>query len=697
MFNSIILIFIAIFISISPLYSGTIEIDQKMKEISIGSFLEYIEDENGQLKFEDVRSNKYKSKWISSDTDNPGFGFTESVYWVRFALNNISEKETKLYLEHGYPLVDKIAIYISDEKTFRVIETGDDYVFSRRPLKHRKFIFPIKVPAKSSIICHLRIKSDSSMIIALKLWAPDVFTENSIIEYRLLTIFYGGMLIMILYNFFIFVFIRRVVYLFYTLFILFLLLLIMAMNGTAYEFLWPESPWLVNFSIPILMLLVLTFLSFFGVELVELRSRRNESSYRQRLFIATLVLFSIGIPILILDLILPYRYMIIVSTVWTGIVIASIFIFIILLIIKEKSKLAYIGLSAGFCFLIGVFVYVLKTLSILPSSFITDWLLYIGTAVMLVIFSNAIAYRINRLDREIIAAEKKYRRLVESSDDIIFALDKNLNFLSANRSLGKHLGFWLDDVIGRSLLEFIHESGGTQEYSKIVVKDFIRELRKTRKSVSFKLDFITSFSHEPKSFSLKLEYIGSKGAPERFLGKASLIEDDKMLEYVESEQHSYKIDNYLNTAELLGHRLTKNLAKYFESSEIAKIRISLREVLINAIEHGNLNVLFDEKSQVLSEGRYLDFIQERQNDPNYKDRTIIVDYTCDNKKVIYKVTDEGDGFDSDTMMKQCTERSQNEMLSHGRGLVMVSNTFDEMTFNEKGNQILLVKYFDQTE
>jgi anti-sigma regulatory factor (Ser/Thr protein kinase) len=165
-----------------------------------------------------------------------------------------------------------------------------------------------------------------------------------------------------------------------------------------------------------------------------------------------------------------------------------------------------------------------------------------------------------------------------------------------------------------------------------------------------------------------------------------------MLKFLIVEHYVYSIDNYLNNADMMSMRLTRNLARYLPQSDIPMIRIGIREILINAIEHGNLGISFDEKTRALGNDAYIDLVHRLQKDPHLSARKVTIDYSLDDKKVVYRVTDEGDGFNYSEIMTQDPAEQNEKMLPHGRGLIMARNVFDEIQLNEKGNVIALVKY-----
>ena len=215
-----------------------------------------------------------------------------------------------------------------------------------------------------------------------------------------------------------------------------------------------------------------------------------------------------------------------------------------------------------------------------------------------------------------------------------------------------------------------------------------------REPVAFKARFKSSFSGEPVDLNVRLEHISIDGKSE-ILGKATNMVGDSLLKYFVKERQKYIIENYLLTADEIAQRLTRNLTRYTEMKMVNMIRIALREILINAVEHGNLNITFEEKTASIDDGTYFQLIEERRKHYLYRNRYVSIDYSLDEDKVTYKITDEGGGFDYRSLMQK--EKSGDEVLelAHGRGLHMAKNIFDTIRFNKKGNQVLLVKQFKE--
>ena len=79
--------------------------------------------------------------------------------------------------------------------------------------------------------------------------------------------------------------------------------------------------------------------------------------------------------------------------------------------------------------------------------------------------------------------------------------------------------------------------------------------------------------------------------------------------------------------------------------------MGLRELIVNAIEHGNLEISCDEKSELLREGRWQEEVARRLEMPEYRDRRATVQFRRESRRAIFQVRDEGAGFDFTRYLK----------------------------------------------
>ncbi len=116
-----------------------------------------------------------------------------------------------------------------------------------------------------------------------------------------------------------------------------------------------------------------------------------------------------------------------------------------------------------------------------------------------------------------------------------------------------------------------------------------------------------------------------------------------------------------------------------------QVVIGLSELLQNAIEHGNLEIGYDLKSELLESGRLFDEIQERQEMATYRERIVRVNFSRTKKEIVFTIQDEGQGFN---WRKYLTIDDERLTASHGRGIALAKMmAFTELNYNGSGNKV----------
>lgn len=116
------------------------------------------------------------------------------------------------------------------------------------------------------------------------------------------------------------------------------------------------------------------------------------------------------------------------------------------------------------------------------------------------------------------------------------------------------------------------------------------------------------------------------------------------------------------------------------------------EFVLNAYEHGNLRLTFDDKTELLENGKYEDELKERERWCKLK---IFVLLKINNGRIILTVRDEGRGFDferhlhmSESDLVECL------MKPNGRGILMASKYFESVKYNTVGNEVTVTAKLD---
>lgn len=127
--------------------------------------------------------------------------------------------------------------------------------------------------------------------------------------------------------------------------------------------------------------------------------------------------------------------------------------------------------------------------------------------------------------------------------------------------------------------------------------------------------------------------------------------------------------------------LTEALSKLCPEPSCAMI--GLQELLVNAVEHGNLGITFDEKTKMQQENTWQNTIRERLQIPRYLDKIAQIDVEKFEDRLVFTITDQGKGFDWQSFISAQAKACS---LSHGRGIAIAQSIgFDHVTYQGAGN------------
>ncbi len=114
--------------------------------------------------------------------------------------------------------------------------------------------------------------------------------------------------------------------------------------------------------------------------------------------------------------------------------------------------------------------------------------------------------------------------------------------------------------------------------------------------------------------------------------------------------------------------------------------VGLTELMINAIEHGNLGISYDEKSRLKHEDTWESEIQRRQELPEHRHKQARVSMRREREEIVFVITDEGRGFDAVRYLDFEPERACD---LNGRGIAMARHiSFRRIEYRGCGNEVI---------
>lgn len=337
------------------------------------------------------------SAWEPLSSSVLNFSFDPAAYWIRFTVNNPTDTNIRLIFDVAQPLQDYIDAWILNEDgaPTRSWQTGDRHPTSNRPFLYRAFAFPISIAPGQQVQFIARFDTHDGLYDALplSLISQGTFFMQKDREALWFGFYYGAITILLLYNLLVGLATREWDFLLYSLYLGCFLLWNLAFRG--YLALGPlaTAPIVNNMATAIFGGSIFITLIIFTRRFLSLNTRTPRTSGMLLLMAAAMVipmlLSMLDYYALVFQLIIPLALVIMITVLAIATYLSI-----------KGIRTARIYLLAWVFLITSAFAYYGRVLSVVPSTWLTENALNIGSLIELLVLSLAMADRIRSLKQE---------------------------------------------------------------------------------------------------------------------------------------------------------------------------------------------------------------------------------------------------------------------------------------------------------
>ncbi len=263
----------------------------------VGARMGVLVDTSGTLAITQVRGTDLP--WQAIDRQSPNFGFTQDAYWFRFRLHNRNAQVLPRFIELPIPFLDDVQLYHFVNGTLQQrYVLGDELPFAQRVVQHRNFIMPVQLAPGDNDI-YMRLASAGTIEAPLRIWDPVQFHAASNDENLVQGAVIGVLLIMIVYNLFVFFSTRDINYVYYIGFVTSYLLFHLTLTGYTFAYIWPDAVRWNSFAISTFAASSALFTCLFTESFLRLRRFSKPAFYLVRglsVFCAVLLALTFVLP-----------------------------------------------------------------------------------------------------------------------------------------------------------------------------------------------------------------------------------------------------------------------------------------------------------------------------------------------------------------------------------------------------------------
>ena len=344
------------------------------------------------------------------------FGLTNDQIWLALEFTTPPEIAERWFVEIGHASLDHVQVYLFREggQVFHG-QSGDRLPFVSKVVSHRNHVFPVALSGNTEYQLFVSVRSEGTLTIPVTLWQGDSLWASDQTSYALLSLYYGVLLALLVYNLFLFFSLRDRLYLTYVGFMACLAVGQAGLSGFTGQFLWPETAWLAHLS----PTGGVSAAGIFGSLFVHRFLAGTPAKLKLGWLMPTL---SVAYGATFLTAVFGSYHVAAISVNLISMVFAVSALFMGAVSLVRREPGAQFFVLAWISFLIGVLVIALHNLGMLPSNVLTTNAMLIGSATEMLLLSLALADRINELQR---SREQAQAQALENRQKMLEMVQEN--------------------------------------------------------------------------------------------------------------------------------------------------------------------------------------------------------------------------------------------------------------------------------
>lgn len=373
-------------------------LDNDNHELNVAPYLSFFRDTNSTYFLKDILEEK---SFIQNTQKNPNIAYTKATIWGKFTIKNRTNKQW--FLEVSEVILDSLIFYIPIENEKYIVQKAGLFVIdTNNYYQTNRYVYDLKIEPNSQKTYFFKVKS-IRLQFPMKVFPFEKLIQKNHKHDLADGVYYGFVIIMFLYNLFLFFSTRDRNYLLYVLYLFTSGFYIFWIKGHFTEFLPSNYLWINKYGVTFSAFSGMTSI-IFSVYFLELKK------HLKKMFYVLMIMFYL----LIIPIILNFMEYNLFASKMTQLIIFFTFFAIIISAFFSYFK----GYHFARFFIIGwigfigsVMIYILKTANVLPLNVWTANSMQIGSSWEMLLLSLALADRINLYRKKIKISERELYEL----------------------------------------------------------------------------------------------------------------------------------------------------------------------------------------------------------------------------------------------------------------------------------------------
>lgn len=554
----------------------------------------YLIDERSKLEINDIIRSEYQNKFIPNSNEIPEFGLISASIWFSFPIQNLLK--TSPYLEIGNPALDTIEYFLFNKEGALVHHhlTGNFKKVEDRTIGSRQVMIDMNLDGNALYTCYLRINSKtSSTIVPMRIASIKKYYESRHSDSIWQGIYFGLILFLVIYNFFLFFSLKELSYLYFALFICCIGLMFALFKGFGILYIWSSFPYF-NQLTPLIGALAGIFIILFTSSFLN-SSVKTPKLQPWLLAVTSFYFMVIGLNLagfqLIATKLLEYN----------SVVVLFFLVFVAIKAWKDGYEPSKYYLLAWSFFVAGFILFICRENGLMEANFILGNILQISSTITILFMSFALSRKINiyidkRNEAQTLALKVaiENEKLISNQNQLLeakvnqrtFDLEQTISKLSRQRKDLHEANSFKDkifSIISHDMKDPIATLAGLLNLMKMKALDenertsVVNSLELTLKSTKVLLDNILAWAN--KNDQKEIDEIEVYELVKEVFNLFSFQAKTKNIQLINKAEEGFFISANKSMLQLVLRNLVSNALKFTERN--GTIEISIKQNFLN--------------------------------------------------------------------------------------------------------------------
>lgn len=370
----------------------------------------FFEDDLRELSAHEVLQ---KNAFEFSGKQVLNFNVSTSNFWIKFSISNKSEFK-RLLVNLAQSRLDEVEWFELDVSN-KIISSSSPTSLKRfrdRNYEETSFVFDVDILPNATKTFLIKIHGNEQLTIPLFIGDEKSLFYSFTSKNFFSGMFIGVIVIMIVYNLFVYLSVKDRSYFFYVLYLVFIVLTQMTIEGYTYKYLWPNSAFIEKHALAFLSSAAGIVLALFVQSILQTR----KFSRKIHNFLNLIVLLFLAAILVQIFASIQVSFIVMQNVMLAG----SIFtMYAAVAVYRKGQKSARFFLYAWSALIAGSVIFILKDFGVLPYNNITKNIMQIASALEAVLLSIALSDRINTYREERLAAIKEKETILSNQNILL--------------------------------------------------------------------------------------------------------------------------------------------------------------------------------------------------------------------------------------------------------------------------------------